>query len=201
MSSSDLELARALSRLLSEPPSGARAAAAAPSASVPPPDPSRFVRFRGVGAALPARPPAPAGPPAVPVPAAAPAPPEPPAIAPGGFGAGVYTPLLEWACRAASADAAFLMDPHGLVVATVGALEPEEAEAFGARLMVALDQARAMSGDGGPEATVAVEAGEKVLTAFAATASDGIPFTVGLTGPAHVPRPVREALQKALGGG
>jgi hypothetical protein len=133
----------------------------------------------------------------VPAPAA---PPEPPAIAPGGFGAGVFTPLLEWACRAASADAAFLMDPHGLVVAAVGSLTPDEAEAYGARLMIALDHARAMSAEGGGEAAVAVEAGDRVVTAFPATASDGIPFTVGLAGSAHVPRPVREALRRSLAG-
>lgn len=197
MSSSDLELARALSRLLAEPSAGERTAAAS-GFGVPPPDPSRFVRFRQASAP---RSGAPAEAPVAASPAPAAPPLEPPAIAPGGFGAGVFTPLLEWACRAASADAAFLMDPHGLVVAAVGSLGPEEAEAFGARLMIALDQARAMSAAGSAETTVAVESGEKVLTAFAAMASDGIPFTVGLEGPAHVARPVREALQRALAGG
>ena len=47
MSSSDLELARALSRLLSEPPSGPRPAGPAPRReSVAPTGPSRFLRFR-----------------------------------------------------------------------------------------------------------------------------------------------------------
>lgn len=47
MSSSDLELARALSRLLSEPPSAGRPPAAPGSpAAVEAPDPARFVRLR-----------------------------------------------------------------------------------------------------------------------------------------------------------
>ena len=92
------------------------------------------------------------------------------------------------------------MDPHGLVVATVGALGPDEAEAFGARLMVALDHARAMTAHGAEGTSVAVELEERVLTAFLATASDGIPFTVGLAGAAPVPRPVRDALRRALAG-
>lgn len=47
MSSSDLELARALSRLLAELPARAPVPAAPPpSTAVEPPDPSRFVRLR-----------------------------------------------------------------------------------------------------------------------------------------------------------
>lgn len=48
MSSSDLELARALSRLLAELPAGAPAAAPPPPAApVEPPDPARYVRLPG----------------------------------------------------------------------------------------------------------------------------------------------------------
>ncbi len=195
MSSSDLELARALSRLLAEPPAGERPAAGS-AFGVPPPDPSRFVRFRQAAAprgASSAEPPVPAPPPAA-------ASLEPPAVAPGGFGAGVFTPVLEWARRAASADAAFLLGPDGLLVAAVGSLAPDEAEACGARLVVALDQARAMSADGGERTAVSVESGEKVLTAFRVVAPEGIRLTVGLAGAAHVPRAVREALETALAG-
>ena len=47
MSSSDLELARALSRLLAELPARAPVPAAQPPpTAVEPPDPSRFVRLR-----------------------------------------------------------------------------------------------------------------------------------------------------------
>jgi len=47
VSSSDLELARALSRLLAEPPSTAPPAPGpAPAARLDPPDPARFVRLR-----------------------------------------------------------------------------------------------------------------------------------------------------------
>jgi hypothetical protein len=46
VSSSDLELARALSRLLAELPSGAPSRAAPPPpTAVEPPDPTRFVRL------------------------------------------------------------------------------------------------------------------------------------------------------------
>jgi hypothetical protein len=155
------------------------------------------VRFRAVGAVPPLEP---AAAPASSGSATSATLPAPPVVVPGEFGAGAYTPLLEWACRATLADAAFLMDPHGLVVATVGSLATEEAEAYGARLMVALAHARAMDASGEQGATIAVEAADRVLTAFSATASDGIPFTVGLAGSTHVSRPVRDALRKALGG-
>lgn len=199
MSSSDLELARALSRLLSEPPAyGPTALPTPPCATVPAPDPSRFVRFqREAGGS-----PKPASLPVltVPAPSRPAAPPEPPVVEPGGFDAGSLTPFLEWACRAAAADAAFLLDPHGLVVAKIGSLSAEEAEAWGARLEVALDPARAVPGAADEGTAVAIEAGERVVTAFAADVSGRGSVIVGLAGPAHVGRPVREALRKALAG-
>lgn len=52
MSSSDLDLARALSRLLSELPAHAPAAAAPPpAAAVEPPNPNLYVRIRKPGEA------------------------------------------------------------------------------------------------------------------------------------------------------
>lgn len=197
MSSSDLELARALSRLLSEPPAGARRATPLPPlGGVEPADPSRFLRFREVGRPA-AAPPTPEAAPA-PEPAS-PAP--PPRIDSRGFGAGVFTPLLEWGLGAAAADAVFLMDPHGLVVASIGPLGAGEAEAFGARLMVSLEHARAMAGPDPGEAAVVVEAGGRTLSAFAAVAFDGTELTIGFSGASPVSRPVREAMCHALAGG
>ncbi len=195
MSSSDLELARALSRLLSEPPAGARRAGPLPNlADVEPADPSRFLRFRKTGRPATVPPPEPAQ-------VRAPSSPPPPQIDARGFGAGVFTPLLEWGLEAAAAEAAFLMDPHGLVVASIGRLGVGEAEAFGARLMVSLEHARAMAGPDPGEAAVVVEAGGRTLTAFTARAFDGTELTLGLSGTAPVERPVREAMCRALAGG
>lgn len=201
MSSSDVELARALSRLLAGPPAGAPSAGRppSPSAAVPSPDPSEFVRFRRAG---------PVGPAVAqtaaafsPRPAASPAAtPPPPSIPSNGFGAGVYTPLLEWAQGVAGAEAAFLMDEHGLVVAATGGIDSSAAEGYGVRLMIALDHARAMSTGESERTAVSVELGERVLTAFPAPGRDGTPFTVGIVGPAHVPAAVHGAVRDAFAG-
>ena len=92
------------------------------------------------------------------------------------------------------------MDPHGLVVDSVGRLAPEEAGDCGARLMVALDHARAMSGPGSEETAVVVELGGRTLTAFTAPAFDGTVLTIGFSGASAVARPLREAVRRALAG-
>lgn len=143
-SSDDLERARALSRALS---SATPTAAPAPSAS-------RYVSFAPRGPAPRAPTVAPAVAPAVaqaPHPAApahspAPSPAPHPAkrelvAAPAaGFGPAAWDALLDACLSAARAQAAFLMDPHGLVISSRGA-SADPLEAVGSRLMLAFEQA------------------------------------------------------------
>lgn len=58
-----------------------------------------------------------------------------------GFGAQAWNRLLDACVAAVAAEAAFLMDPNGLVVSSRGPRAGDELEAVGARLMVAFDQA------------------------------------------------------------
>lgn len=116
-------------------------------------------RLKGQGAAatgssgyvsFPSRPPMPA--PVV----AAPQPPKPsvplmarraPLMAPSaGFGPDAWNTLLETCSAAVIADAAFLMDPAGLIVATRGR-SADEMQGVGARLMVAFEQADRIDGE------------------------------------------------------
>lgn len=180
MSSSDLELARSLSRLLSAAPAGAPAPGRAPVGAVEPPDPSKFLRFgRTVETTAPAA---------------------PPQVAGLGFDAETLTPLLEEARSAAGADAAFVTDTHGVVVASVGAFTENAAGPFGARLAAALERAREISGCAAEETAVIVEAGGRALTAFTAPGPDGTLLTIGFQGVSPTPRPVREALRRVLAG-
>jgi hypothetical protein len=196
VSSSDLELARSLSRLLSESTAGASAGERAPVGAVEPPDPSRFLKFRRVvETTAPAAPPRPEPTPSRAEPLA-----PPPRIADWGFDGETLTPLLEQARSAAGADAAFVTDPHGVVVTSVGAFADDAAGPYGARLAIVLERAREISGTAAEETSVIVEAGGRALTAFTAPTPDGTLLTIGFLGAAPTPRPVREALRRVLAG-
>ena len=181
MSSSDLDLAREISRRLTGAPfSRARASAPEPTprVGVAAPDPSGFVSLRRND----------------PVPAPVPTPTPTPRV----FGAGGWENLLEWTLAATGSEAAFLMDPHGLVVACRGPLPAGQAERLGARLMVALDQARRMAPTEEEDISVTVQFGEVFLTGFAAPLSDGILLTAGLVSRKPVEPSARGAVARAL---
>ena len=189
MSSSDLELARSISRHLSEPPAGVPAGGRASVGAVEPPDPSRFLRFRrAAGAAAP------------PEPARIVNPPSSPKVADWGIDEETLTPLLEQALSAAGAEAAVVTDPHGVIVASVGSLAVDAAGPFGARLAVALERAREITGTAADETSVVVEAAGRALTAFASPTPGGALLTIAFLGASPTPRPVREALGRVLSG-
>lgn len=54
---------------------------------------------------------------------------------------------LSWACEVAPADAAFVVDRHGLPVASYGELADDDREASATRLVMALDQAARLSSE------------------------------------------------------
>ena len=193
MSSSDLELARSISRHLSEPPAGVPASGHASVGAVEAPDPSRVLRFRRpAGAAAPPEP--------APEPARTVNPPSPPRVADLGIDEETLAPLLEQALSAAGADAAFVTDLHGAVVAFVGSIAVDAAGPFCARLAVALERAREITGTAAEETSVVVEAAGRALTAFASPTPGGALLTIAFLGASPTPRPVREALRRVLAG-
>lgn len=65
-----------------------------------------------------------------------------------GFGSSGWNKLLDACIVTAGAESAFLMDPHGLIIATRGPKASDELEGVGARLMVAFEQADRINGGG-----------------------------------------------------
>jgi hypothetical protein len=125
--SDDLAQARAASRRLRGEGGGSNVAS------------SGFVTFTSAPTPPPAKPPVPK--PSVPLmtrrrPLNAPS---------AGFGPESWNTLLETCCAAVAADAAFLMDPAGLIISS-REREADGLEAVGARLMVAFEQADRIDG-------------------------------------------------------
>ena len=165
---SDTDLGGALSRQLwvGEPPAGAV------SISLPERELPRFTFVRpGAGQAsskgnptvTPSRPPAPS-----PVPAVEPPPPD--------F-MGDWQAMVQWCLDCVAAEAVFVLDLSGLLVASSGAQSAAELEGIGARMLFALQQ-----GDGlGDTATRAVEfeLGDKWFLAFRLTTAGQVTFLLG----------------------
>jgi hypothetical protein len=63
-----------------------------------------------------------------------------------GFGPEGWNKLLDACVAVTGAEAALLMDPHGLIIASRGPRQGEELEVVGARLMVAFEQADRIDG-------------------------------------------------------
>lgn len=66
---------------------------------------------------------------------------------------------LAWACEAAPAEAAFVVDRHGLAIASRGELPDEDREAVSTRLVVALEQAARLDPDedGGERPSLSID--------------------------------------------
>ncbi|MGE0321652.1 MAG: hypothetical protein AB7K71_16130 [Polyangiaceae bacterium] len=111
------------------------------------------------------------------------------------FGAEAWNQLLDGCMGIARADAAFLMEPQGLVVAARGRLTADVAEGIGARLMLALDQAAQMSP--GKSHTVCVEFDGRWLTGVRLSVGD-TQLTLGVTAELPLPKDIREALEELI---
>jgi hypothetical protein len=98
------------------------------------------------------------------------------------FGPQAWNRLLDGCAAAVAAEAAFLMDPHGLVVAARGPRPAGEVEAVGARLMVALDQADRIE-DAQSALAITVESPRGSLHGLRLTQPDGSFLTLGLVVP------------------
>ena len=169
-SSSDLERARELSRKLRGDASNrARAGAAA----VPAPGKDGFLRFRA-GGLLPA--PAPSAP----------------------VSGTLWDPFLDWCLAVAGATAGFVLDGQGLLVAVRGALSAGDAEGIGARVMVALEQARKIQPGGSPDPAVSIDFGSGCLSGFAVALKDRSVLTIGLVGPRSVAPAARGTIASAF---
>ena len=108
-----------------------------------------------------------------------PAPPSGRATLPSPPAGGSWENLLAWCRTGLAADAAFVIDRRGLLVANSGKLGDDEAQAMGARLVVAMDQADALD-PGSPVRTLALDLSTHCLTAIRLQIERGPLLTVGV---------------------
>lgn len=95
-----------------------------------------------------------------------------------GFGAEAWNKLLDACARATLAEAAFLMDPAGLIIGARGPKAGSELEGVGARLMVAFEQADLIDG-AHTTLSMSVEMHRGTLHGVRLTTSEGF-LTLGL---------------------
>ncbi|MFZ5444626.1 MAG: hypothetical protein ACOZQL_31825 [Myxococcota bacterium] len=95
-----------------------------------------------------------------------------------GFGAEAWNKLLDACARATLAEAAFLMDPAGLIIGARGPKAGADLEGVGARLMVAFEQADQIDGTHST-LSMSVEMHRGTLHGVR-LASDGAFLTLGL---------------------
>jgi hypothetical protein len=179
-SSSDLELARALSRRLTGATVPGGASPAQPG----------YARF-------PAQPSASRGGPAsgLPEPVAA-------AVVPERAGLTIelrrfdsWETLLDW-CRSLTATTnAFVMDPEGFAIAHSGPLAADEVQGIGSQLMVAMTHTDQLDHAGTPAITVCIEYGAFWLTGMRVVAEGRGAFTVGLLSAVPIDRDSRDAIR------
>ncbi len=113
------------------------------------------------------------------------------------FGAEVWNELLDGCLASADATAAFLMDAHGLVVATRGALKQSDAEAIGGRLMAALDQIEQIERSGSA-CTVAIEFEGAWLTGVRFGQPGGGAMTVAVFARSPLAREARDVIENLV---
>lgn len=167
-SSSDLEAARAASRALQGGTPRGAAAPTPPYTHLAPPAPP---------------------PPAAPEPPKAPVPRRPlPATLTGGA---AWKQVLEECVHLSGAQEAFAVDASGLTVASTGAVQDEERQSMGARLVLAFDQADRIAAR--PCRLLTIELGGRTLTGLRLTA-EGQEVVIGLLSR----QPVTPQAQQAL---
>ncbi len=114
------------------------------------------------------------------------------------FGAEGWHHVLDRCIELTGADAAFVLDDHGLVIATRATVNAETAQQLGARLQAMLDQAEQMAGAEGARGTVSMEYGERYLSGLRADRG-GVAFILGLIAADPVRREARAMLERILG--
>ncbi len=124
------------------------------------------------------------------------------------MGSGGWRHLTGWAVEAVDADAVFVVDESGLIVAAEGILPAEDLEAAGARLLAIFEQTERMLVARGPARTVSVELRRGWLVGLRIAArtqgGDEAALTVGVLVPRPLPSGARGQLlaafeKKALG--
>jgi len=117
---------------------------------------------------------------------------------------GTWESLLGWCRTTLGAEAAFVIDELGLLIANAGRIPDEEAQAMGARLVVALEQADELE-QTAPVRALAIELTARYLTGFRLRMERGSLLAVGMVSARALPGAaavlIRRAFASKLAGG
>src|SRR5690606_12796084 len=111
--------------------------------------------------------------------------------------AGSWEDMLDWFLELSRGHTCFVMDPHGLSAAARGRV-PEQGDAVGPRLMIALDQAALMQPDGRSAASVLFECGDGWISGVSGETAGDARLTVGIMSDVPVTRSVRDTLARTI---
>jgi chromosome partitioning protein len=114
------------------------------------------------------------------------------------FGIEQWYDFLDTLMASVGADAAFVTDAEGLVVASRGEFFGGEAEGIGTRLSIAFAQADRMEVESGCSKSVMIEFEERWLSGIGLPAADGSGFTIGVLGADPVPGRMRNEIRETM---
>lgn len=177
VSSSDLELARALSRRVS--------ALAVSNQPLPTAPTVRYVRFSAARFA------APPAPPVSRVETAPQAPPEPSSFL-------TWSELLDWCLATSGATSAFVMEPQGFSIAQRGEITEDDVQGVGANLMLICARAERIEQPAGGLRSVSLEMLGGWLYTFRQPVTGSGPLLVAFMSPRELPDDVRATLQRLV---
>jgi hypothetical protein len=103
--------------------------------------------------------------------------------------------LLDWCLSLTRATTAFVMDPEGFAIAHRGALSDEEIQGVGSQLMVAMSQADRLEHPGTPALSVCVEFEVFWVTGLRLAAEGRGAFTMGFIASGPVDLETRDAIR------
>jgi hypothetical protein len=103
--------------------------------------------------------------------------------------------LLAWCLSLTHASTAFVMDPEGFAIAHQGPLSVEEIQGVGSQLMVAMSQADQLEHASAPALSVCVEFEAFWLSGLRLQAEGRGAFTVGFIAAEPVDRDTRDAIR------
>jgi len=110
-----------------------------------------------------------------------------------------WTSLLGWVRALVGADAVFLTDTSGLLVALAGELQADHAEPMGARLVLAFEHADRMEADANASRFMVVDFGGSVVSGLRVDLPEGGRLVLGIAGRSAVDAQARADIERVLG--
>ncbi len=109
-----------------------------------------------------------------------------------------WAALLGWIRALCAADAAFLIDVRGLLVAASGDVPKERAEGMGARLVLAFEHADRMEADAQRSRSMVIDFGGAVLTGIRIPLPEGETLVLGIASRTLPDLETRAEVERAL---